>query len=106
MHTSNQRSGVSQVSPTDAQLRARIEEQMHRHGEVDATKIGVGAGAGAAIGAILGGKKGAAEGAAVGGGAGTAVVLASKGDEVRLAAGADVTTRLTAPLIVRVRVTK
>lgn len=72
----------------------------------DATKIGVGAGAGAAIGAILGGKKGAAEGAAVGGGAGTAVVLASKGDEVRLAAGADVTTRLTAPLIVRVRVTK
>jgi osmotically-inducible protein OsmY len=41
MHTSNQRPGVSQVSPTDAQLRARIEEQMHRHGEVDATKIGV-----------------------------------------------------------------
>jgi hypothetical protein len=71
----------------------------------DATKIGIGAGAGAAIGAILGGKKGAAEGAAVGGGAGTGVVLATKGDEVRLASGADVTTRLTAPLTVRVRVT-
>jgi hypothetical protein len=71
----------------------------------DTTKIGVGAGAGAAIGAILGGKKGAAEGAAVGGGAGTGVVLATKGDEVRLASGADVTTRLTAPLTVRVRVT-
>jgi len=41
MHTSNQRSGVSQVCPTDAQLRARIEEHMLRHGEVDATKIGV-----------------------------------------------------------------
>jgi hypothetical protein len=71
----------------------------------DATKIGIGAGAGAAIGAIVGGKKGAAEGAAVGGGAGTGVVLATKGDEVRLASGADVTTRLTAPLTVRVRVT-
>jgi len=41
MHTSNQRSGVNQVSPSDAQLRGRIQEQMHRHGEVDATKIGV-----------------------------------------------------------------
>jgi hypothetical protein len=67
----------------------------------DATKIGVGAGAGAAIGAVLGGKKGAAEGAAVGGGAGTGVVLATKGNEVRFAAGTDVSTRLTAPLTVR-----
>jgi hypothetical protein len=67
----------------------------------DATKVGVGAGAGAAIGAILGGKKGAAEGAAVGGGAGTGVVLATKGNEVRFAAGTDVSTRLTAPLTVR-----
>ena len=41
MHTSDQRSGVSQVSPSDAQLRARIQQEMHRHGEVDATKIGV-----------------------------------------------------------------
>ena len=41
MHTSHQRSGVSQVSPSDAQLRARIQQEMHRHGEVDATKIGV-----------------------------------------------------------------
>jgi osmotically-inducible protein OsmY len=32
---------MSQVSPSDAQLRARIQEQMHRHGEVDATKIGI-----------------------------------------------------------------
>lgn len=68
----------------------------------DATKIGIGAGAGAVIVGILGGKDGAATGAAVGGGAGTGVVLATKGREVRLGPGADVTTRLTAPLTVRV----
>ena len=69
----------------------------------DATKIGIGAGAGAVIGGLLGGKKGAAEGAAVGGGAGTGVVLATRGDEVRLATGADVSTQLRAPLTVRLR---
>jgi hypothetical protein len=68
----------------------------------DATKIGIGAGAGAIIGGIVGGKKGAATGAAVGGGAGTGVVLATKGQEVRLGPGADVTTHLTAPLTVRI----
>jgi hypothetical protein len=68
----------------------------------DATKIGIGAGAGAAIGGILGGKDGAAKGAAIGGGAGTGVVLATKGQEVRLEPGTDVTTRLTAPVTVRV----
>ena len=68
----------------------------------DAAKIGIGAGAGAVIGGILGGKKGAGQGAVVGGGAGTGVVLATKGREVRLGPGADVTTRLTAPLTVRV----
>lgn len=41
MHTSNQQSGMSQVSPSDAQLRTRIQEEMHYHGEVDATKIGI-----------------------------------------------------------------
>lgn len=69
----------------------------------DATKIGIGAGAGAIIGGLLGGGDGAAKGAAIGGGAGTGVVLATKGREVRLGPGADVTTRLTAPLQVRVR---
>jgi hypothetical protein len=68
----------------------------------DATKIGIGAGAGAAIGGLLGGKSGAAKGAAVGGGAGTGVVLATKGQELRLAPGDDVTTTLTAPLTVRI----
>jgi hypothetical protein len=69
----------------------------------DAEKIGIGAGAGAALGAILGGGKGAVKGAAVGGAAGTGVVLATKGEEVRLGPGAAVTTRLTAPLTVRVK---
>ncbi|MBF8300702.1 MAG: hypothetical protein HW394_1072 [Acidobacteria bacterium] len=70
----------------------------------DAAKIGIGAGAGAVIGGLLGGKDGAAKGAVVGGGAGTGVVLATKGQEVRLGPGADATTRLTAPLTVRVPV--
>ena len=69
----------------------------------DATKIAIGAGAGAAIGAILGGGDGAAKGAAIGGAAGTGAVLATRGEEVRLGPGATVTTRLTAPLRVRVR---
>lgn len=70
----------------------------------DATKIGIGAGAGAVIGGLLGGKDGAAKGAAIGGGAGTGVVLATKGQEIRLAPGADVTSQLTAPLVVRLRI--
>jgi hypothetical protein len=70
----------------------------------DAVKIGAGAGAGALIGALAGGKKGAAIGTAVGGGAGTGVVLSTRGEEVSLGSGAVVTTRLTEPLIVRVRV--
>ena len=70
----------------------------------DATKIGIGAGAGAAIGAILGGGSGAAKGAAIGGAAGTGAVLATKGQEVRLGPGANVTTRLTAPVTVRIKI--
>ena len=68
----------------------------------DAAKIGIGAGAGAIIGGLLGGKDGAAKGAAVGGGAGAGVVLATKGEEVRLGPGADATTTLSAPLTVRI----
>jgi hypothetical protein len=70
----------------------------------DAKKIGIGAGAGAALGAILGGGGGAAKGAAIGGAAGTGVVVATKGKEVRLGPGANVTTRLTAPVTIRIKV--
>jgi len=69
----------------------------------DAVKIGVGAAAGAIIGAIAGGKKGAAIGTAVGAGGGTAVVLATDGDEIRLASGRKLKVSLTDPLIVRTR---
>jgi hypothetical protein len=68
----------------------------------DATKIGIGAGAGAAVGGLLGGKGGAAKGAAIGGGAGTAVVLSTKGDEVERPAGARLTVRLKRSVAVRV----
>jgi len=70
----------------------------------DAGKIAAGAGAGAIIGAIAGGKKGAVVGTVVGGGAGTGVVLATRGDEVTLAAGTSLTTTLTRPLVVQVPV--
>ena len=68
----------------------------------DAKKIGVGAGAGAVVGALLGGGSGAAKGAAIGGAGGTGVVLATRGKEVHVGPGAEVTTKLTGPLTVRV----
>jgi hypothetical protein len=70
----------------------------------DAKKIGIGAAAGAVIGGIAGGGKGAAIGAGVGGGAGTGVVMATRGEEVRLEAGTPVSVTLTQPLTVRVLV--
>ena len=82
---------------------ATISHQAEATKGEDATKIAIGAGAGAAIGALLGGGDGAAKGAAIGGAGGTGVVLATKGKEVRLGPGANVTTRLTAPLTIRVR---
>ncbi len=68
----------------------------------DAATIGGGAVGGAIIGGILGGGDGAAKGAAIGGAGGTGVVLATRGKEVRLAAGTPISVRLTAPLTVRV----
>jgi hypothetical protein len=82
---------------------ATISHEAEATKSEDATKIAVGAGAGAALGAILGGGDGAAKGAAIGGAAGTGTVLATRGREVRLGPGADVTTRLTAPLTVRIK---
>lgn len=69
----------------------------------DATKIGVGAGIGAAIGAIAGGGSGAAKGAAIGGAAGTGAVLATRGKEVELAAGADITATTASSVTVESR---
>jgi hypothetical protein len=69
----------------------------------DALEIGAPAAGGALIGAIAGGKKGALIGTAVGGGAGTAVVMSTRGKEVRLPRGTALTLRLTEPLTVKVR---
>jgi hypothetical protein len=69
----------------------------------DAAKIGVGAGAGAVIGGLLGGKGGAAKGAVIGGSAGTGVVMTTRGKDVLLEPGSEVSTTLAAPLTVQVR---
>jgi hypothetical protein len=69
----------------------------------DAAKIGGGAVGGAIVGGIIGGGDGAAKGAAIGGAAGTGVVLSTRGKEVRLGPGADLSVKLTAPVTVRVR---
>jgi hypothetical protein len=68
----------------------------------DAAKIGGGAVGGAIVGGLLGGGDGAAKGAAIGGAAGTGVVLATRGKEVRFAAGTPVSVKLAAPVTVRV----
>lgn len=72
----------------------------------DATTIGIGAGAGAVIGGLLGGGGGARTGTVAGAGAGTAGVLLTSGDEVRLAIGTIVRTRLQTPLTIQVPVTE
>jgi hypothetical protein len=83
---------------------SRIAREAEATKGEDAKKIGIGAGVGTAIGAIAGGKKGAAIGAAVGGGAGTGAVLATRGDEVTIPAGATLkttiqeTVKITAPM--------
>jgi hypothetical protein len=82
---------------------APISHQAEATKGEDAKKIAIGAGAGAALGALIGGGDGAAKGAAIGGAGGTGVVLATKGNEVRLGPGANVSTRLTAPVTIRVK---
>lgn len=72
----------------------------------DAAKIAVGAGAGAVIGGIAGGGDGAAKGAAIGGAGGTGVVLATRGKEVSVPAGASLSVRLVAPITVRVPIAR
>jgi hypothetical protein len=72
----------------------------------DAKKIALPAAGGAVLGAVLGGKKGAAVGAAVGGGAGTAAVLMTPGDEVKLSSGTTLQVSLAKPLDVKVPIVR
>jgi len=69
----------------------------------DAVKIGVPAAGGAVVGGLMGGKKGALVGTAVGGGAGTAVVLSTRGKETGFGRGTALSVRLTGPVSVKAR---
>jgi hypothetical protein len=68
----------------------------------DALTIGLPAAGGAIVGGLVGGKKGAGIGALTGGGAGTAVVLSTRGRDVRVGPGATLRVRLTAPVTIHV----
>ena len=68
----------------------------------DAKKIAIPAAGGAVVGAILGGKKGALTGAAIGGGAGTAVVLSTRGKDAYIGSGSVIGVTLRRALTVRV----
>ena len=68
----------------------------------DALSIAGPAAGGAILGGIFGGKKGALIGTTVGGGAGTAVVLSTRGKEVRLPKGTRLVIKLMDPLTVHV----
>jgi hypothetical protein len=82
---------------------ARIAVEAASSTKSDVKKGAVGAGAGAIVGGIAGGGSGAAIGAGVGG---AATVLATKGNEVKLAAGTALSTRLVEPVKVRVPATQ
>ena len=93
-----------QVSGTGERLRistSTIARQAPATKARDAQIIGFPAAGGAVSGALTGGKKGAAIGAAAGGGAGTAVVLSTRGREVRLGPGAVASVRLLQSVRVR-----
>lgn len=72
-----------------------LQADSEKKGDVE--KIAAGGIAGAIIGGITGGKKGAAIGTAVGAGAGTIVVLATKGDDIELAPGQKLNVQTTTP---------
>lgn len=78
---------------------ARITSEASSSTKKDVKRGAIGAGAGAIVGGIAGGGSGAAIGAGIGG---AATVLATKGNEVQLAAGATLKTRLLEPLTVQV----
>jgi hypothetical protein len=68
----------------------------------DAKKIALPAAGGALIGGLWKGKKGALVGTAIGGGAGTALVLSTKGKEVVMPSGSTVSLTLRRAVTVRV----
>ena len=80
------------VNGESHQIRtARVAREAAPSTGDDVKKGGIGAGVGAIIGGVAGGGKGAVIGGVVGG---TGAVMATRGKEVRVAAGTTVTTRL------------
>lgn len=67
----------------------------------DARDVGIGTGIGTAVGAIFGGRRGAATGAVAGAGGGTAVVLATRGEDLVLAPERELTFTLSTNADVR-----
>jgi len=85
----------------DYRIRTRTWTKIAPSGkEKDAATIALPAAGGAIVGALTGGGKGAAVGAAIGGGAGTAVVLSTRGKDVRLGEGHVIIVRLNEPLTI------
>lgn len=89
--------------------RARIPidtEPIFREGDAKAgqttARVGASAVIGGIIGGVLGGKRGAAIGSAAGAAGGTAVVMADDRSEATLAAGTNLTVRLSSPVAVTV----
>jgi hypothetical protein len=92
-------------TPGDGTTRmssAPISRMAEATKEQDALKIVAPAAAGAVIGRVAGGKGAAKKGAVIGGAAGTGYVLSTRGKEVRLGKGANLSVKLTAPLTFRV----
>jgi hypothetical protein len=98
---------LTTLVPSGSEDRYRVDTgRVARTGRAtkkkDAMKIGIPAAGGAAIGGLIGGKKGALIGAGAAGGAGTAVVLSTRGEDVGIGRGAALTLRLASPITVRV----
>jgi hypothetical protein len=101
---------VYDLSASLAELDEERKEEVTEEGQVrgepskkrDAITIGAGAGIGAAVGAIAGGGKGAGTGAAIGAGAGTAAVLLTRGKDLELRRGTELTLQLDRPMSVAI----
>jgi len=87
-------------------IAARVDFLAPSGKNKDIARVGIGAAGGAIIGALFGGGKGAAIGAGVGAGAGTAVVLTTRGPQIRLGRGAALSLRLDQAVDVRVPISR
>jgi hypothetical protein len=90
--------GGDEVSPIDARVSRTAPGAQGK----DTAKIAIPAIGGAIVGGLLGGKKGVLIGTAIGGGAGTAVVLSTRGPQILLPQGTVLSIRLEHAIDVRV----